>query len=101
MKDAEDEAFEDIERRQGGFQAKRRMAADKDALFQKFEIEQPAQEPDALTIAYQSGYYDGKKAAQRPWVGLTDEEYDEIWRMDLNNRDIMDKTITKLKERNS
>ena len=24
---------------------------------------QPAQEPDALTIAYQSGYYDGKKAA--------------------------------------
>jgi len=37
---------------------------------------------DALTIAYQSGYYDGKKAAQRPWVGLTDEEqslvYDKI-----------------------
>jgi hypothetical protein len=29
---------------------------------------------DALTIAYQSGYYDGKKAAQRPWVGLTKEE---------------------------
>ena len=23
----------------------------------------PSQEPDALTIAYQSGYYDGKKAA--------------------------------------
>jgi len=32
--------------------------------------------PDALTIAYQSGYYDGKKAALagRPWVGLTDED---------------------------
>jgi hypothetical protein len=29
MKNAEDEAFEDIERRQGGFQAKRKMAADK------------------------------------------------------------------------
>jgi hypothetical protein len=29
---------------------------------------------DALTIAYQSGYYDGKKAAQRTWVGLTAEE---------------------------
>ena len=26
-------------------------------------LAQPAQEPDALTIAYQSGYYDGKKAA--------------------------------------
>lgn len=34
----------------------------------------PAQEPDALTIAYQSGFYDGKKAAQRPWVGLTPED---------------------------
>jgi hypothetical protein len=31
---------------------------------------------DSLTIAYQSGYYDGKKAAQRPLVGLTDEEKD-------------------------
>ncbi|CAB4145812.1 hypothetical protein UFOVP474_48 [uncultured Caudovirales phage] len=29
---------------------------------------------NALLIAYQSGYYDGKK--QRPWVDLTD---DEIW----------------------
>ena len=34
---------------------------------------------DALTIAYQSGYYDGKKAAQRPWVGLTEEEFDAIY----------------------
>ena len=52
---------------------------------------------DDLTIAYQSGYYDGKKAAQEPvamlfgslpvydttppqrtWVGLTDEEIDEL-----------------------
>ena len=34
------------------------------------------QEPDALIIAYQSGYYDGKKAALagREWVGLTPEE---------------------------
>ena len=34
---------------------------------------------DTLTIAYQSGYYDGKKAAQRPWVGLTAEEAAECW----------------------
>jgi hypothetical protein len=26
-------------------------------------LAQPAQEPDMLTIAYQSGYHDGKKAA--------------------------------------
>ena len=36
MKTEEDEAFEDIERRQGGFQAKRAMAADK--------LQEPAQE---------------------------------------------------------
>jgi hypothetical protein len=33
---------------------------------------------DALTIAYQSGYYDGKKAAQRPLVDLTDDDWREI-----------------------
>jgi hypothetical protein len=38
---------------------------------------QPAQEPDELTIAYMSGLYDGKK--KRPWVGLTDEEIDNIF----------------------
>ena len=38
---------------------------------------------------------------QRTWVGLTDEEYDEIWRMDLNNKDIMDMTISKLKGKNT
>jgi hypothetical protein len=29
---------------------------------------------DALTIAYQSGHYDGKKAPQRPWVGIPEED---------------------------
>jgi hypothetical protein len=33
-----------------------------DALMLDFH--KPAQEPDALTIAYQSGFYDGKKAAR-------------------------------------
>jgi len=55
MKTEEDEAFDELAKRQGdwggGFKAKQAMAADK------------LQEPDALTIAYQSGYYEGKKAA--------------------------------------
>ena len=55
MKDAEDEAFDELAKRQGmwggGYQAKKTMAADK------------VQEPDALIIAYQFGFYDGKKAA--------------------------------------
>jgi hypothetical protein len=33
------------------------------AAFIRKALAQPAQEPDALTIAYQSGYYDGKQAA--------------------------------------
>jgi hypothetical protein len=71
----------------------------------KEALAQPAQEPDALTIAYQSGFYDGKKDArarciehkpnpktwphlmtyaplpvqpQRPWVELTEEDFSAI-----------------------
>lgn len=51
MRTPEDEAFDEIERRQGGFQAKRAMAAAK-------------LDNDDLTIAYMSGYHDGKRAAQ-------------------------------------
>ena len=122
MKTEEDEAFDDLARRQGmwggGFPAKRQMAADKlwdrpsvafdewwngdnDESTNPFRLEsgaywawagwkaalvqpaqsmkvegplhvvcqcdkckaQTAQEPDALTIVYQSGYHDGKQAA--------------------------------------
>lgn len=48
MKTEEDEAFEAIERRQGGFQAKRKMAADK--------LQEPAQEP----VAYVTGMSFGR-----------------------------------------
>jgi hypothetical protein len=30
---------------------------------------------DTLLIVYQRGFADGKQAAQRPWVGLTDEDF--------------------------
>ena len=118
MKDAEDEAFDELAKRQGhwggGYQAKKAMAADKlqeperEALklaleelegipfYRKYGVRisnaikyiqealaQPAQKlrkpyrieedddtqgyitanPDALTIAYQSGFFDGKEAA--------------------------------------
>ena len=69
MKTPEDEAFDDLAKRQGdwgsGFQAKRQMAADK-----------LQDESDMLTIAYLDGYEKGKKAAlaqpaQEPdyWLG--------------------------------
>jgi hypothetical protein len=51
-----------------GYQSKKAAAQD------KLDDDDTQVYGDALTIAYQSGYYDGKKAAQRPWVGLTDED---------------------------
>ena len=48
---------------------------------EKWQAPQPAQEPEMLTIAYQSGYHDGKKAAQRKWVGLTAEEIEVVYIM--------------------
>jgi hypothetical protein len=86
MKTEEDEAFDDLARRQGGgFPAKRRMAADKHEPWNEDEwrknnwrchhgwlrgeqceicnASQPVQESEILTIVYQSGYHDGKKAA--------------------------------------
>jgi hypothetical protein len=56
----------------------------------------------AMELHYEREFIDGmQKQMQRTWVDLTDEEYDEIWRMDLNNKDIMDKTIAKLKDKNA
>ena len=56
----------------------------------------------ALRISYIAGQDSiTSPPAQRTWVGLTDEEYDEIWRQDLNNKGLMDLTIAKLKEKNT
>ena len=59
MKTPEDEAFEEIERRQGGFHAKQRMAADK--------------------VLDLDGHVVGKvRKPKRPWVGLTDADIERI-----------------------
>ena len=83
MKDAEDEAFDEIAKKQGawggGYQAKRQMAADK--------FQEPAQEPVALVIdgvlvksalpeKYTGHLY--TTPPQREWVGLTDEDIERI-----------------------
>ena len=88
MKTEEDEAFEAIERRQNGFQAKRAMAADK------------LQEPVARVTGVYGGRftYDPINRAmvlpigmalyaappQRKWVGLTDKEIDVIYEQHHN-----------------
>ena len=58
-----------------GYESKRAAARDKLLDDDDTQVYQD----DALTIAYQSGFYDGKKAAQRPWVGLEGEEIRYLW----------------------
>ena len=73
-----------------GYKSKRAAAQDK------------LDDDDALTIAYQSGYYDGKKAAQRPWVELTDEEIALIdWESLTTKKDCVRAIEAKLKEKNT
>ena len=95
-----------------GYQSKRAMAQDK--------LAQPEQEPVAIvhikddclvgshrdnSKPFPDGQYGlwpiGTTPPQRTWVGLTEDEYNDIWRMDLNNRDLMDRTIEALKEKNN
>ena len=98
MKDAEDEAFDEIARKQGawggGFQTKRKMAADK-----------VQDETDMLTIAYLDGYERGKKTVQREWVGLTDEEIDEGNKQSWVTKQAWESAVwwasEKLKEKNN
>ena len=105
MKTEEDEAFEDIERRQGGFQAKRQMAADK------------LQEPVAFFDWYENAiwgnedFQDGCHRAwdaalehtppQREWVGLTDDELLHIGVATGLERAAAQMIADKLKEKNT
>lgn len=67
MKTEEDEAFDDLARKQGGggYQAKRQMAADK--------LQEPIYNITVFDNAYPKGIplEDWVQPPQRPWVGLT------------------------------
>ena len=106
MKTPEDEAFEDIERRQGGgFKAKRAAAADKlqepvawqwlgSAQFRK-KIPKGA-DKTAWSPLYTA-------PPKREWVGLTDEDIKEIHNLSFG-KDIgiaTGLTEAKLKEKNT
>jgi hypothetical protein len=84
MKDAEDEAFDDLARRQGawggGFQAKRRMAADK--LGQLLADNNMPDTPTARAVYRKMSERvedDDIQDYRREWVGLTDEEIQAYW----------------------
>ncbi len=82
-----------------GFESKRQMAQAKvrdDADTQVYEVY-----ADTLLIVYQRGFADGKKVAQRPWVGLTDEEIDSCWYQSGGVTPGFARTVeAKLKEKN-
>ena len=77
-----------------GYQSKRAAARDK-----LNDDDDTQVYGDALTIAYQSGYYDGKK--QRPWVGLTDDELADLSASGLVLWQLWRAIEAKLKERNA
>jgi hypothetical protein len=62
--------------RDGVAEMTKRARLGKEVLRQAIE-QAEKQELDELTIAYKSGFFDGKK--KREWVGLTDEEAAECW----------------------
>jgi hypothetical protein len=83
-----------------GYESKRAAARDK---LDDDDTQVYQDHDDALTIAYQSGFYDGKKAAQRPWVGLTDKDRMQI--LDATEGDergfVMKLVEDRLKEKNT
>ena len=107
MKDAEDEAFDELAKRQGhwggGFQAKRNAAMDK--INSDFDKEY--KKSSAVLAKYRIDDDDDIQDYKRPWVGLTDEELKKIW---YNIKHLIGwysfqesarATEAKLKERNS
>ena len=74
-----------------GFKSKRAAALDK--------LNDDDDTHDALTIAYQSGYFDGKK--QRPWVDLTEDQIKTIEEKALTKQWAIRMVIAQLKECNA
>jgi hypothetical protein len=93
-----------------GFTSKRQMAQDKEAL--KLAL-------NALETADETEFWNKQKEAitaikaalaqpahpplpaQRPWVGLTQQEENEIWKSSRGVQETITKTQAKLKEKNT
>jgi hypothetical protein len=77
MKTPEDEAFDELARKQGawggGFPAKRKAAADK--------LQEPIYNITVFDNAHPKGIplEDWVQPPQRQWVGLTDDELADLW----------------------
>jgi len=109
MKTPEDEAFDELERRRGGFQAKRQMAADK--LGQLLANNNMPDTPTARAV-YRKMLErveddDDIQDYKKPWVGLTDDEIKEIigpygaTPIKGYTRKLFDQIEAKLREKNT
>ena len=56
-------------------------------------------------VGYEAGYQDGWNAAQKPFIGLTDEQYEKAIRdnmlLQMNFAGIRDDIEAKLREKNA
>lgn len=53
------------------------------------------------SLEYERGYLDGLKAKRKPWVGLTDEEFQMIYEIGRTPAGMMEMAEAKLKEKNN
>ena len=59
---------------------------------------------DELTAVYMAGLHDGRKSSQRKWVGLTDQEIENLWNQHESRFDYYSFSCdieAKLKEKNT
>jgi hypothetical protein len=109
MKTEEDEAFEAIERRQGGFQAKRKMAADGFQAKRKMaadKLQEPSyakEKPKLMLEKFREmkNLLNDTTPPPREWVGLTDEELLHIGVATGLERAAAQMIEAKLKEKNT
>ena len=101
MKTPEDEAFDDIQRRQlNGHQIKRIQAMAR--INEDFEAEYKKSQP---TLAkYRVDEDDDTQVYKKPWVGLTDKESIDIIKKDDNYKSpikLLQAVMDALKEKNA
>jgi hypothetical protein len=101
MKDAEDEAFDELAKRQGhwggGFQAKRNAAMDK--INSDFDKEY--KKSSAVLAKYRIDDDDDIQDYKRPWVGLTEEDFSAINQSCLTKLQAATSAESILKKKNS
>ncbi len=101
MKDAEDEAFDELAKRQGmwggGYQAKRNAAMDK--INSDFDKEY--KKSSAVLAKYRIDDDDDIQDYKRPWVGLTEEDFSAINQSCLTKLQAATSAESILKKKNS